>query len=392
MAGKRSFGSIRALPSGKFQARYIGPDGSEHKAPHTFTAQIDAEGWLSRERVMIEREEWTPPATRTAAQASGGLTVKVYADRWHEETVNRHKPRTRVLNRGYLDNVIYPGLGDKRLTTLTVSEVREWHAGLDATYPTRNANAYSLLRTILNQAVDDEILDVNPCRVKRAAVKHRKSEPVALTAAEIRAMAAAILPRYKALVLLAGFSGLRFGELTALRRSDLTMTTGNLSVTVKRAVVRVQGEWITDRPKSRAALRTVPLPEGLRADLVAHLATYSGKGAAGLVFPAQGGGILHRDTIKEPFADAAEAIGHWCDLVFAAPGSADTSGRYRHGVHEAATGPAVVGVARGCRGPGRGPATTGGVGATLPRPRTATTSGRLGGLRGRRSLPGGPSA
>lgn len=309
MAGKRGFGSIRKLPSKRWQARYIGPDGAEHKASTTYSAQIDAEAWLAKERRLIELEEWTPPGTRATAQATGGLTVRVYADRWHAETLNRHKPRTRVLNRGYLDNVIYPGLGDKLLTALTVAEVREWHAGLED-YPTRNANAYSLLRTIMNQAVDDELIDVNPCRVKRAAVKHRKSEPVALSAAEIRALADAILPRYRAMVLLAGFSGLRWGEFTALQRRDLTMAEGNLSVTVRRAVVRVKGEWITDRPKSRAALRTVPLPEGLRFALVDHLAEYSGSGASGLAFPAQGGGILHRDTIKEPFRDAAEAIGH----------------------------------------------------------------------------------
>ncbi|MCZ4550986.1 site-specific integrase [Gordonia rubripertincta] len=166
------------------------------------------------------------------------MTLKTYGEKWHAETVNRHKPRTRALNRGYLDNVIYPGLGDRALKDLTVSDVREWFAGLED-YPTRNANAYSLLRTILNQAVDDEILAANPARIKRAAVKHRKSEPIALTPDEIRALADAITPRYKAWVLLAGFSGLRFGELIPLRRSDLDMGEDSLAVSVRRAVTRV---------------------------------------------------------------------------------------------------------------------------------------------------------
>ena len=194
MAGQRSFGSIRKLPSKKFQARYVGPDLARHAAPTTFTAKIDAEAWLAAERRLIERDEWTPPTTRAEEKVTGGLTLKVYADRWHDETVNRHKPRTRALNRGYLDNVILPGLGDHRLKALKVSDIREWFAGLED-YPTRNANAYSLLRTILNQAVDDEILDANPARIKRAAVKHRKSEPIALTPDEIRALAEKITPR-----------------------------------------------------------------------------------------------------------------------------------------------------------------------------------------------------
>ncbi|WP_137810036.1 MULTISPECIES: site-specific integrase [unclassified Gordonia (in: high G+C Gram-positive bacteria)] len=311
MAGKtrRSFGAIRKLPSKRFQASYVHGAGlTRYTAPHTFTAKIDAEGWLASERRLIETGDWTPPAHRAEAQATKGLTLRTYADRWHAETVNRHKPRTRVLNRGYLDNVIFPGLGDRALKSLTVSDIREWHAGLED-YPTRNANAYSLLRTILNQAVDDEILDANPARVKRAAVKHRKSEPIALSPAEIRALAAAITARYKALVLLGGFSGLRFGELTALRRSDLDMSEDGLAVTVRRAVVRVDGEFVVDRPKSRAALRTVPLPEGLRPALVEHLETYALPGQDGLLFPTSGGAIVFAATFKYSFTRAAEKIG-----------------------------------------------------------------------------------
>lgn len=310
MAGQRSFGNIRQLKSGRHQARYVGPDMARHTAPVTFTARIDAEGWLSDERRMIERGDWTAPATRDAAKITGGFTLRAYADRWHDETVNRHKPRTRVLHRGYLDNVIYPGLGDKTLRAVTIADIREWHAGLDAEYPTRNANAYSLLRTILNQAVDDEILEANPCRIKRAAVKHRKSEPVAISQDEIRALAAKMPEQWRALVLLGGFSGLRWGELTALRRTDISLAKGDLAVTVRRAVVRVGGEYIVDRPKSRAALRTVPLPEGLRPTLVAHLKAWSQQGPSGLVFPAASGEILNRDTFKYSFRLAAEAIGH----------------------------------------------------------------------------------
>lgn len=309
MAGKRGFGNTRKLPSKRWQARYTGPDGAEHKALTTFTAKIDAEGWLAQERRLIETGEWTPPTQRAEAKAVKGLTLRTYADRWHEETVNRHKPRTRVLNRGYLNNVILPVLGDRALKSLTVSDIREWHAGLDPRYSTRNANAYSLLRTILNQAVDDEILDANPARVKRAAVKHRKSEPIALSPVEIRALADAITPRYKALVLLGGFSGLRFGELTALRRSDLDMSKDGLSVSVKRAVVRVDGQFVVDRPKSKAALRTVPLPEGLRPALVDHLATYALPGQDGLLFPTSGGAIVFAATFKYSFSRAAEKIG-----------------------------------------------------------------------------------
>ena len=41
---KRVFGEISRLPSGRFRARYTGPDGNRHSAPVTFVARIDAEG------------------------------------------------------------------------------------------------------------------------------------------------------------------------------------------------------------------------------------------------------------------------------------------------------------------------------------------------------------
>ncbi|MDH3025301.1 site-specific integrase [Gordonia alkanivorans] len=308
MAGKRSFGNTRKLASGRYQARYTGPDGAEHKAPTTYSAMIDAEGWLVQERRLIEREEWTPPAERAAATAATGLTLQAYAEKWFAETANRHKPSTRRLNKILLDRTIVPGLGERRLTTLTASEIREWHASLED-YPTRNANAYSLLRTILAQAVDDELIDVNPARVKRAAVKHRKGEPVTLTTDEIRALADEMPAQWRALVLLAGFSGLRWGELTALRRSDLDMGADALAVTVRRAVTFVDGKYVEGRPKSRAALRTVPLPEGLRPALTEHLETHAAPGRDGLIFPAKSGGPLSGNTTKTHLAKAAESIG-----------------------------------------------------------------------------------
>ncbi|QHN17859.1 tyrosine-type recombinase/integrase [Gordonia amarae] len=305
---RRGFGRIRQFRSGRWQASYTGPDGAVYIAPATYAAKEDAEGWLAQEKRKIDLETWTTPTDREAAKAAQGLTLRTYAEKWHAETANRHKPRTRALNRGYLDNVIYPGLGDRSLKGLTVAEIREWFAGLEA-YPTRNANAYSLLRTILNQAVDDELLAANPARVKRGAVKHRKSEPVALSPAEIRALADAITPRYRAWVLLAGFSGLRFGELTALRRSDLDMSKDGLAVTVARAVTRVDGEFVVDRPKSRAALRTVPLPEGLRPALAEHLKTYALPGRDGLLFPTSTGAMMFASTFRYSFQRAAKAIG-----------------------------------------------------------------------------------
>ena len=59
--GKRAFGEISLLPSGRFRARFTGPDGNRHSAPITFVAKIDAEGWLVDEERLISRGQWRPP-------------------------------------------------------------------------------------------------------------------------------------------------------------------------------------------------------------------------------------------------------------------------------------------------------------------------------------------
>ena len=90
-------------------------------------------------------------------------------------------------------------------------------------------NAYlSLLSTILNAAVDSDYLPRSPMRRKsqagRAEAVKKEREPrreVWLTRNQLDRVAAAITPRYQALVLAAALTGLRWGELTALRWDDL---------------------------------------------------------------------------------------------------------------------------------------------------------------------------
>ena len=61
---RASFGSIRKLPSGRYQARYTGPDEIVRRAPVTFDAKVDAESWLATLRAAIVGEVWNPPPAR----------------------------------------------------------------------------------------------------------------------------------------------------------------------------------------------------------------------------------------------------------------------------------------------------------------------------------------
>jgi integrase len=117
-----------------------------------------------------------------------------------------------------LDRHIMPTLGDHRLRDLSQAVVRDWHTKLgDTTGPSARARAHRLLRTICNQAVRHEELATNPCQIRKAGTV-TAPERTAPTLIQIRALADEVPARYQAMVLLAAYGGVRFGELTALTR------------------------------------------------------------------------------------------------------------------------------------------------------------------------------
>ena len=93
MGSKRSFGQLRKLPSGRWQAGYTGPDTHLYMAPTTFTAKMDAEAWLISERRLVESGDWLPPGSRRTDTRRRGQTLETYANRWLDD--RELKPRTR---------------------------------------------------------------------------------------------------------------------------------------------------------------------------------------------------------------------------------------------------------------------------------------------------------
>jgi integrase len=92
------------------------------------------------------------------------------------------------------------------------------------------AKAYRLLKAIFNTAVDDGLIRRNPCRVKGAGQEKAPERPV-LTVPQVYALAAVVDEHYRVLVLLAAFTSLRWGELAALRRSDIDIQARTVRVT-----------------------------------------------------------------------------------------------------------------------------------------------------------------
>lgn len=309
--GRRaSFGSVRKLPSGRLQARYAGPDGVTHKAPTTFETKGDAEAWLAIQRAAITMGKWRPVSSESQT------TFAEYAETWLRD--RDLKPRTRSHYRHLLDKQLLPRFGQLRPAGITPDAVRDWHARTGTQTPTLRAHSYSLLRAILTTAVQDGLLDANPCHIRGAgnAKTVHKIRPASLT--ELEALVTAMPPRYKTMTLLAAWCGLRFGELTELRRKDVDLQSGVLRV--RRAVSRVDGEYVIGEPKSAAGSRDVSVPPHLMPSLQSHLDEHVDRRRDALIFPAAGDPTRHLApaSLYRVFYRARDAAGRpdlrWHDL------------------------------------------------------------------------------
>lgn len=306
-AGHRGFGAIKKLPSGRHHASYPGPDGRRHNGPTTFKAKMDAEVWLVKEQRLIASGEWVSPKDRRAAEVAKQVTFAAYTATFMAE--RSLKPRTRAHYKALLRNQLLPTFGGLAVASITPYTVRAWHAEMGARRtPTLRSHAYGLLRTILGQAAHDGLLAANPCHIRGAGNTKRVHKIRPATVAELEAIAAAMPEKYRLMVLLAAWCGLRFGELTELRRGDVDTQEGVLRI--RRGVTRVRGEVFVDTPKSEAGIRDVTMPSPLLPMVEAHLRGSIAGGRDGLLFPAADGtSHLAPSTLYKVYYPAREAAG-----------------------------------------------------------------------------------
>ena len=141
------------------------------------------------------------------------------------------------------------------------------------------------MRTILATAQHDGLIAANPCHIRGAGNSKRVHKIKPLTLPELEALVAAMPERLRLLVLLAAWCGLRFGELTELRRSDIDMKNGRIKI--RRAVVHVDGEAIVGHQRVNLDA-DLAVPPHLIPILKTHIAEHAAFGRDGLLFPAAG--------------------------------------------------------------------------------------------------------
>jgi integrase len=150
--------------------------------------------------------------------------------------------------------------------------VRAWHSKLAKEHSTTAAKAYRLLAVIMKTAVADRLILTSPCQVKGAATETAPERPIA-TEDEVEAIAGAMPERLRIAPLLAAWCQLRLAEVLGLRRRDVDLNAGTVSV-AETLTKGMNGTMIEKAPKTAAGRRTVPVPSNVLPALKHHLETF----------------------------------------------------------------------------------------------------------------------
>ena len=347
---RRDFGTLRQLQSGRWQASYIGPDGNRHKAPKTFVTKADGRAWLTTQEHNIIQGEWAPNSAtvKHEKQIAQAERFSRYAESWVKTQKNRKgkplAPKTQSEYRRLIKGPL-ASFANLILPDITPMLVRKWHTKeQDSGNYTQTSNAYSLLSSIMKQAVEDDLIPTNPCRVRGGGSTKTKDvtgKKVKIpTPVEYGIIESFMPDEWRALVHIAGLSALRFGEQTELRRKDVYDDGTDIVIKVTRNATKItkaeiaeQGlvvgkpkhgytlqrdGYIVGPPKTDGSNREVPMPGMLAEPIRRHLAEYVPDNPEALLFPSSSGGHLNQSTHHRHWNKARISAGrpdlHWHDL------------------------------------------------------------------------------
>ena len=291
MRSRRAFGYVRKLPSGRYQASYLTPSGDRRNAPKPFVTKTDATQWLTRVSAAMLDNSWRDPVL-------GRQLFIEYAETWIAQRPGL-RPRTLDLYNWLLQRHLKPHFARFTLDQMSPLAVRRWRSALldHGVSPTMTAKAYRLMRAVLNTAVDDGIIERNPCRIRGAGGESPAERPT-LSARQVQQVCMAVPPRFSAFIAVTTYGSLRWGEITALRRRDVDLDRG--VITIRAAYIeRSNGSLELGPPKSKASVRRVGLPGPTVEMLRGHLAAFVAEDPDALVFTGPSGRPLRRSNFNK---------------------------------------------------------------------------------------------
>jgi integrase len=305
---RRASGSVRQV----WRARYPDPiKGGTAQIERSFATKREAEAWIKRQGVAVLDGVHVDPRC-------GDRPFTDIADAWRE-TWTDLEPKTRAGYEHILKKHVLPRFGNAKVGAVSAEAIQRFVNDLSKKRaPNTVRRVYSVVRAVLRVAVERRYIAVNPCDAVKLPRKASRSggRMLFLAPHEVRSIAEAMPSDYRLPVYVAAYTGLRAGELWALRRRDADLLHGVLHV--ERALKEInssaesmkEDKGLVFGPTKAHATRTVSLPPFLRSMLEDHLAEASpgGDGPDHLLFPTKTGRpVRHNLFYKRVFRPAVEA-------------------------------------------------------------------------------------
>jgi integrase len=238
----------------RYRARYRDPSGRQHEK--RYARKVDAQRWLDEATSALVTQTWTAPER-------GRVTVTAWSEQWLASQTGI-KPSTRYRYDSLLRTHVLPRWGGYRLSEVAHADVAVWVATLrsNGSAPSTVRQAHRVFSLLLDRAVRDGRIPRNPAtRVPLPRVT--REEPRFLTADQVERLAESAGEDGDVIRLLA-YTGLRFGEMAALRVRRIDFLRRRL--VIAEAVTEVGGRLEFGTPKTHHQ-RTVPLPAAVTAPL-----------------------------------------------------------------------------------------------------------------------------
>jgi len=289
---------IKARPGGDGKTRYTGvyrdPDGRERSAG-THTTRRAAERAAHREEAKVREGNWHD-------HTRGQIT---FADYVHTVWLPSRQIEASSLAayQSYLNKHFIPFLGTKKMSKILPSDIQRWvtTAGASGLSPASIRKYHTMLHSIFKRAVRDRVITFNPCE-ETELPKVVRNRARTLTPAEYERLIAAIPEPHRLMIETAIETGLRWGELIALRPRHLDLQAGRLTVaeTIVEVPLRAapNGERMIRKPYPKD---DEPRTMGLHPDLVSQLKTRiaeRGIGPDDLIFATRAGTPISRNTFR----------------------------------------------------------------------------------------------
>jgi len=286
----------RKTDKGSYVARYRDPAGREHSK--SFRTRAEAKAFLNSVENAKQRGEWSDPA-------GAKLRFEDYSGQYLAG-ITHVRPGTKLKIEGHLRNQILPVFGRLPLGAIRPTDIRSWIAALqeDGLAPATIAGIYRTFSKIMKTAVIDGLISRSPCIGIDLPKQTSHQEMKFLEPAQVEALADAIEPRYRALIFMAAYTGMRWGELAALRVRRLNLLKG--TVDVSESLAEINGHFHIQPPKTGKP-RTISLPRSLSEMLGEHIGHYPSED--GFVFSSPEGKPLRRNFYSRNYLPALIASG-----------------------------------------------------------------------------------